>query len=881
MNMESTHGGFPFDKLWRHWSALALLMSMVTTLNGVGQEVRPVNQTIDALRVNRIYNEVRGVVLSPTKGLWVYSTNKARLLFAGTQKYQDFHTKPYVIHSLTETPLGPLVCTDGGLLQFEVERQTVKQFKTITAPLLSLYYTPAKIYFGGESAVWEGDPQLKLPLKLILSGFDGVTSLYYHNNYLWIGTSLGLFRANKIAGKWVSTRMDKSTLEVYLMRFSDNALYVGCRNGLFKYSNPHGQSISPKVLWDYPTYQFLRTGSRLWLATSTGLNALDEGPPLHVYPIFSDTELISGILSIEKYQDLLMLGTRRGLFNISISEKPWSQKVNLKVQRRAYEGDPVGVSWNVRDDEHRTWLDYIPVQVSVYDAREGLLVSTNVKGSSVALGPYKPGSYQVEVTVHDFSGHSIRSSLHRFDVIKSPLDIFLLIIKNVTMIYTSAAMLLFLFLVYMAPNNSTAMHFLFDPRVRKFGIFFGLAVQYVPQVRNWVFKGYFLSCKAISKLDHEHIPLAIITPEQEMHQSTDMLSRFAAKKQIWLSGPSGVGKSEVSKLVLEGYFGSHTLLDAWKTYRFIPILVSVRDYKESEMMELIRKALTSRGIPVQDINFVQGLLNTKAFALFLDGVNESELEQEVIEWFHWRSSVPKFVTSQTKPAKLKSLTYELRCLDSNFAQIIFQEFLKKEDKKPIIPPEFWDDVKTVFDLRLLMRLVQSNKLVPDTRAGLYESTYEMGIEGKVADYEIARFAFTIWKTGSRRFAPDEHLTLSVLQNLMESRVVIKQDQYYEFRHDLMRGYAAARWLGIHSSSDEILMQKFEDEAIWNLSPPEQELVFQFLVAMVKVSTLRRLATFAFGDTKQKVVLLDSIRKAPAMRGITIEFLSDEGDHPQI
>jgi hypothetical protein len=120
---------------------------------------------------------------------------------------------------------------------------------------------------------------------------------------------------------------------------------------------------------------------------------------------------------------------------------------------------------------------------------------------------------------------------------------------------------------------------------------------------------------------------------------------------------------------------------------------------------------------------------------------------------------------------------------------------------------------------------------PQDRPGLYQLILGMirmpGGEVFPEDL-LCKAAWVIWRDGERKLEADKHLDNDLIEPLIredQKLLRIVDGQRFEFRHDQMRAYLAARWAARHEAHPISL---FESEgAIWRLSRKEQEEVWTF------------------------------------------------------
>jgi len=90
----------------------------------------------------------------------------------------------------------------------------------------------------------------------------------------------------------------------------------------------------------------------------------------------------------------------------------------------------------------------------------------------------------------------------------------------------------------------------------------------------------------------------------------------------------------------------------------------------------------------------------------------------------------------------------------------------------------------------------------------------------------------MWRDGERKLEAGKRLDKDLLGPLIrEDQKVLRilDGQQFEFRHDQMRAYLAARWAAWHEAQPIGLFEK--DNGIWRLSRKEQDEVWNFFADM--------------------------------------------------
>ena len=142
-------------------------------------------------------------------------------------------------------------------------------------------------------------------------------------------------------------------------------------------------------------------------------------------------------------------------------------------------------------------------------------------------------------------------------------------------------------------------------------------------------------------------------------------------------------------------------------------------------------------------------------------------------------------------------------------------------------------------MRLIADLIERkgiDAVLPQNRLGLYQLILEtiQAVDGSTyPEDRLCRAAWVIWRDGERKLKINEHLDADLLTPLYEEgqRVLrALEGNRYEFRHDQMRAYLAARWAAVHETNPQRLFT--EEAKIWRLSRRDQEEVWDFFAEMI-------------------------------------------------
>src|ERR1041385_3581199 len=294
---------------------------------------------------------------------------------------------------------------------------------------------------------------------------------------------------------------------------------------------------------------------------------------------------------------------------------------------------------------------------------------------------------------------------------------------------------------------------------------------------------------------------------------------------------------------------------------------------DSTIPSLTRAALRGKGMLFTDEKFFERLLDRKDFLVILDGLNEVNIDRQVIKFAATSPEVRLLMTSQTGLSGSGIQTYRLSAMTPDFAKTLLAAFLRDEPvsrSTQDVAESLWGDIKSGYDVRLIQNLMVAGRHLPTNRLELYAATMNYASDkfgGGYPQYVIRRRAWNLWKETERRFTSDEELTDDLIKPLLETKIVVARGDQFEFRHDLMRGYLAACWMACEAASINEPKEALNDTAVWNLSVCEQDLVFPFLAELlVSQEALQAMGQFAAEAMDQRFRLLVACQEAAKNKG---------------
>ena len=136
------------------------------------------------------------------------------------------------------------------------------------------------------------------------------------------------------------------------------------------------------------------------------------------------------------------------------------------------------------------------------------------------------------------------------------------------------------------------------------------------------------------------------------------------------------------------------------------------------------------------------------------------------------------------------------------------------------------DLRSGYDVRLIADLAGDRPMggaLPENRLCFYHAilaAVTLPDRSPYPEDELCRVAWEMWRKGERQLRRDR-LPEDRLQPLLQERTKVLRvigEGVYEFRHDQMRAYLAARWVQHRSPSTEAMLGWLGDEEIWRIGP---------------------------------------------------------------
>lgn len=785
--------------------------------------------------------------------------------------------------------------------------------------------------------------------KVLMDASESIMALGYSESRLWILVEEGEKESVRFmdvgTGDWSTVATSKLVDHSYIgmpfllnynTRFyhSNPVLWVVGNNSIYSVDLKDTTLVTQKLFpHRIQACTFYQLGDLVWIATDVGLFVFDLCSKERTLELVSYEG--QNITSIQQYSERLWVGTSNGLYHIDLSTKPYSMnrlietqaevrrvfcgkttvfaatasglycvrgidrspwRTELRIEKEdvawLYPDHRVRFSWDVCDLDYRVTEDGLHGSVEVLDENQRVVHCQDAKLGEFEVPPLgRDGSFRLRITASDLHGVPVTSD-YSFRVWRGPNEVYTWLTKLLlgwtAGIYLAMNVLTFVCLVIGARWSSRCLAFLTDPVVRKFGLYFGFALRHVVPLRIWIFQRYFENLnRDVAQVQGFYVDRHLRRSDGSEVSVSELWAEIDRQRQIWIHGSPGVGKTETVRELIRNYCSERSFYAAWKRYRLIPILATVRDFGDISITEIARASLTRNGLSFRNDCFFEDLLASGGFLLILDGLNEGNLDEAVERFAATNEGVSVLITSQIARVRSQISQYELPDFDRRSAQKVFESAtrgFKPSITSDDIPDKLWAELRSGYDVKLVADILVGDRQrssdvfsrrLPNSRLALYKATIDCvprRTEDDVHPELIAKVAWDLWKRNLRQFEKDSRATDTVLSPWREANVIVSRGQWFEFRHDLMQAFLAACWATTYSASVEVTIERLSDKEVWDLSPQDQRRVFGFVAELIELGeNLNNVGRFALQDCDRRSELLGAVSAAAKSRGWTLQL----------
>lgn len=610
-------------------------------------------------------------------------------------------------------------------------------------------------------------------------------------------------------------------------------------------------------------YNFYRHGEALLVVSANGVFRLQAGTLEPITRKFKPADLHI----FHSVGEQLVLSTYAGVIRLHIDvaiksaeAEPESATVsyhtNTKAPFRFEVSHPCVSTWNAEELsllDTRTGEPIATVQNLDVTPSDDEIEHATIEGF---ISFEKRGTYNVRLGLRDNDGRYVPFGRPiEYRIAWTSQDQILEWTHRVWPILLVSHTLLFSGLIVGARWSDRCWHLVTDPIWGKLGLWFHFGLRHLGPLQRWIMARWFDRIRdSIVRRDYLPVPLTVVTGE--VVRSDELLEHLAEKRCLWLQGNPGMGKTVLTEYLAVQYFANAKLPSLFAAYRyfgFVPIFIPLREFLAIQpnqahpgrwVAELARIAVATHGVVFRDANLFRAVLRSGNFAVILDGANEVGRESEIELFAKEASSVRVLVTSQTEYAARTFETLRLPTTIGVMVRPLLRLFLGNargdQAYNQLAGSPLLDAIWSGYDIRLVADLAEDDAGIhdlPDSRLALYDSILNAVRMADGSPYPVERLceaAWRMWRDGERKFKGDEvYLSRDLLEPLKAEgkRIVRTLDGHtFEFRHDQMRGYLAARWAFTQEVAPLRLLET--DSAIWRLGRSEQEVVWGFAAELV-------------------------------------------------
>ena len=722
----------------------------------------------------------------------------------------------------------------------------------------------------------------------------GVEHLYDMGTHLIAPAANGLFRYQ--GGTLKRIQSNVPTGAARSVGDAGDVVLVSTEGGIFRYLEERLRLVpSPtqeKIMWTQ------RYGDAILAGTSDGVLRYDDGV-LRKVP----SEIKVGfVYDITEAPDAVLIAAGGGIFRYISSPASRATAYPERVLLRLGTDDPRTVKLSVHD----------PCAQALRTDDFRLVLASDTQNRAVALddellSEVAPGSltWSARVSFSEPGSHVVRLALVEGDdliPISEPVD---LRVESETSDLGALATLIapwlplmhvlaYGVLLFASRWSRWCWSVVSDPIWGRLGIWSYAALRFIGPLQRWIMVGWLNEMRRSHK-PVSYVPLPLTDENEQSFPSTEVAFRLRSATRYWLQGHAGMGKTSVINALEEQVLmgpEARTPRKIFKRFGFIPIVVRLRrfgnvspdpDALELWIPELARRAVAERGLDFRDAHLFRGILANGGFAVVLDGANEHQASDYLEPAVCASGPIRTLVTSQYLPVQRpESFTvFQLPPTIRSMLRPMLEAFLGKtegaEVYEYVVRSQTATAIHSGYDVRLLADLIDGGYRIndiPTERTALYSAVLDrirLPDGSTYPEEELCQAAWEMWLHGERRVIPSRFLPMHLIAPLwLEQNKILRAlgDGTFEFRHDQMRGFLAARWAGVHAVSAKFLIA--ENGGIWRLGRGEQEVVWSFLAALLTPDAGAELWRWAT-QAPERAVLQNAIQQRAANDGWSLSL----------
>ena len=718
--------------------------------------------------------------------------------------------------------------------------------------MLSQFYDDhGTLLVGTENGLYRRDGDSLVPI-----GHDqetgSITQFYDDHGTLLVGTKNGLYRGD--GDSLVPIGKGQETGSITRIYDDHGTLLVGTVNGLYRRDLDSLVPIGKgqETGWISRIYD---DDGTLLVSTKNGLYRRDHDS---LIPI-GGVRHVEGEMRFYTDRGTLLVGASNGLFRLIpyalhdmqvTSETPRDVNCQLPIVFRwtvnhpciaALSADEVYVGGIPKD-----WVEGIRID------RDGFGATATVS-ATITFPDKNDLPYQVQLTAKESDGTLVALGKPVPVRVEWGLAEFVAYYGDlVAAIFAIGHTALFLVLIIGARWSPLCWRVLTDPVWDKTGLWFYFALRQAGPVQRWILARWFDAVRA-KTIRQTYLPVSLSDDGKVVAQSGDLLGQRAGWRRLWVQGNAGMGKTALVLHLQSEFFADpdlSTLEKAFARYRCVPIIVPLREYRhvavdtgqpEDWVPNVARMAVSAFGVSFEDHGLFRAMIRSGGFLLVLDGANEVERDEEIELFARSAPATPMLVTSQLPGSNYFTNWRLPQAIEDEIAPLLRLFLGDAEGERTfarIKSSPLLSAIRSGYDVRVIADLVEGqgpDVALPPDRLGLYQlilAAIRTPSGSEFPEDRLCKAAWDMWLDGARKLEAGKNLDADLLDLLIrEDQKVLRilDGQQFEFRHDQMRAYLAARWAAHHEAQP---IKLFESKsAIWRISRKEQEEVWGFFAEM--------------------------------------------------
>jgi len=312
------------------------------------------------------------------------------------------------------------------------------------------------------------------------------------------------------------------------------------------------------------------------------------------------------------------------------------------------------------------------------------------------------------------------------------------------------------------------------------------------------------------------------------------------------------------------------------------------------VVDAVRATLSGLGVTFADKRLLSRFLESGSIGVAIDGLNEVNRGLAVTAFTQRFAAAPMLVTSQQPGDQRYFTTWHLPVDIRAYTEDLLREYLGGDAASAVITrisaSGLKEAIRSGYDVRLIVDLARLDPLhapLPTDRLGLYAAVIAAGWPAVPADVQreqLSRKSAAAWRMVSerksnedmRRLKPDADLTADLLRALADVqetdgkpvRLVRRvASGSFEFVHDQMHAYLAARWFSQPGFSVAELERMLDASTIWTQTPEARHTLWSFAAALLDDQRLIGLWT-RVEDKEDWDSLRRALKAEAGRRGLT-------------